>query len=84
LSNSFKIYHLHDGDHFGENGLIYPNQRREESVIALEACELLCLHRRDFKRLSVNLEFCNSLEHIARERSKKIKKLEEQNTTTTQ
>lgn len=75
-----EIYHLHDGDHFGEAGLIYSNKRREESVIALEVCELLRLHRRDFKRLfTANSEFYNILEHIARERSKKIKTLEEQN-----
>lgn len=74
-----KICHLHDGDHFGEASLIYPNQRREESVIALEVCELLRLHRRDFKRLlASNLEFYNNLEHIVQEHSRKIKKLEEQ------
>ncbi|KYM93551.1 Potassium/sodium hyperpolarization-activated cyclic nucleotide-gated channel 2 [Cyphomyrmex costatus] len=75
-----EICHLHDGDHFGEAGLIYPNQRREESVIALEVCELLRLHRRDFKRLfAANSEFYNNLEHIVHERSRRIKELEEQN-----
>ncbi|XP_036142943.1 potassium/sodium hyperpolarization-activated cyclic nucleotide-gated channel 1-like [Monomorium pharaonis] len=73
-----EIYHLEDGDHFGETGLIYSNQRREESVIALEVCELLLLHRRDFKRFfTANLEFYNNLVNIAQERSRKIKKLEE-------
>lgn len=75
-----KICHLHDGEHFGEACLIYPNQCREESIVALEVCELLRLHRRDFKRLfATNLEFYNNLEHIVREHSKKVKKLEEQN-----
>ncbi|XP_018315023.1 potassium/sodium hyperpolarization-activated cyclic nucleotide-gated channel 2 [Mycetomoellerius zeteki] len=79
-----EIYHLHDGDHFGEAGLIYPNQRRGESVIALEVCELLRLHRRDFKRFfDANSEFYNNLEHIVHERSKRIKKLEEQNISKT-
>ncbi|XP_018349879.1 PREDICTED: potassium/sodium hyperpolarization-activated cyclic nucleotide-gated channel 2-like [Trachymyrmex septentrionalis] len=79
-----EIYHLHDGDHFGEAGLIYPNQRREESVIALEICELLRLHRRDFKRFFVaNSEFYNNLEYIVHERSERIKKLEEQNISET-
>ncbi|KYN30282.1 Potassium/sodium hyperpolarization-activated cyclic nucleotide-gated channel 2 [Trachymyrmex cornetzi] len=79
-----EIYHLHDGDHFGEAGLIYPNQPRGESVIALEVCELLRLHRRDFKRFfAVNSEFYNNLEHIVYERSKRIKKLEEQNISET-
>ncbi|KAG5314822.1 HCN1 protein, partial [Acromyrmex insinuator] len=79
-----EIYHLHDGDHFGEAGLIYPNQRREESVIALEVCELLRFHRRDFKRFfAVNSEFYNNLEYIVHERSKRIKELEEQNISET-
>ncbi|XP_071576690.1 potassium/sodium hyperpolarization-activated cyclic nucleotide-gated channel 2-like [Temnothorax nylanderi] len=73
-----EICHLHDGEHFGEASLIYSNQRREESVVALEVCELLRLQRRDFKRLfAVNSEFYNSLEHIVQEHSRKIKKLEE-------
>lgn len=78
LSNKifFKICHLHDGDHFGEAGMVYPDRRRAESVIALEVCELLRLYRRDFKRLfAKSSEFYHSLEHIARERSQKIKKL---------
>ncbi|TGZ36864.1 Potassium/sodium hyperpolarization-activated cyclic nucleotide-gated channel 1 [Temnothorax longispinosus] len=73
-----EICHLHDGEHFGEASLIYSNQRREESVVALEVCELLRLQRRDFKRLfAVNSEFYNSLENIVQEHSRKIKKLEE-------
>ncbi|CAL1678316.1 unnamed protein product [Lasius platythorax] len=75
-----EICHLHDGDHFGEAAMVYSDRRRAESVIALEVCELLRLHRRDFKGLfAKNSEFYNSLEHIARERSQKIKKLDEEN-----
>lgn len=60
--------------------MVYSDRRRAESVIALEVCELLRLHRRDFKGLfAKNSEFYNSLEHIARERSQKIKKLDEEN-----
>ncbi|XP_011859853.1 PREDICTED: potassium/sodium hyperpolarization-activated cyclic nucleotide-gated channel 1-like [Vollenhovia emeryi] len=73
-----EICHLRDGDYFGEASLIYSNKRREESVIALEVCELLRLYRRDFRRLfTTNSEFYNNLEHIAQERSRKIKKLKE-------
>lgn len=81
LSNKMflKICHLHDGDHFGEAGMVHSDRRRAESVIALEVCELLRLHRRDFKRLfAKSSEFYHSLEHIARERSQKIKKLNEE------
>jgi len=64
--------------------LIYPNQRREESVIALEVCELLCLHRRDFKRFfAADSEFYNNLKNIVHERSKRIKELEEQDISET-
>ncbi|XP_029676096.1 potassium/sodium hyperpolarization-activated cyclic nucleotide-gated channel 1-like [Formica exsecta] len=71
-----EICHLHDGDYFGEAGMVYPDRRRAESVIALEVCELFRLHRRDFKRLfAKNSEFYNSLEHTARERVQQIKKL---------
>ncbi|EZA61728.1 Potassium/sodium hyperpolarization-activated cyclic nucleotide-gated channel [Ooceraea biroi] len=74
-----EICHFHDGDHFGEIGLIYPDRRRTESVIALEVCELLRLHRRDFKSLfAARSEFYNSLEQIARERLEKMQKLDEQ------
>ncbi|XP_018047447.1 PREDICTED: potassium/sodium hyperpolarization-activated cyclic nucleotide-gated channel 2-like [Atta colombica] len=79
-----EIYHLHDGDHFGEASLIYPNHRREESVIALEVCELLRLHRRDFKRFfAADSEFYNNLKNIVHERSKRIKELEEQDISET-
>jgi len=72
-----KICHLYDGDHFGEIGLIFPDQRRTESVIALEVCELLRLHRRDFKYLfDKTSEFYNNLEKIAQTRLKKIEELE--------
>lgn len=74
----FKICHLHDGDYFGEAGMVYSDRRRAESVIALEVCELFRLHRRDFKRLfAKNSEFYNSLEHTARERVQKIKNLDD-------
>ncbi|KAH0953186.1 hypothetical protein HN011_008267 [Eciton burchellii] len=72
-----EICHLYDGDHFGEIGLIFPDQRRTESVIALEVCELLRLHRRDFKYLfDETSEFYNNLEKIAQTRLKKIEELE--------
>jgi len=72
-----KICHLYDGDHFGEIGLIFPDQRRTESVVALEVCEVLRLHRRDFKYLfDTTSEFYKNLEKIARTRLKKIKELE--------
>ncbi|KAL0127600.1 hypothetical protein PUN28_003115 [Cardiocondyla obscurior] len=45
-----EICHLYDGDYFGHDSLLSTNQRRQESVIALEVCELLCLNRYDFKR----------------------------------
>ncbi|KAL6254947.1 hypothetical protein P5V15_014289 [Pogonomyrmex californicus] len=79
-----EICHLYDGDFFGERSLIYPHQHREESIIALEICELFRLYRRDFKRLlATNLEFCHTLEYIIQERSQRIRKLEEKNPSET-
>lgn len=70
---------MHDSDHFGETGLIHPNLRRTESVIALETCELLRLERHDFKRLfSLKSDLYNSLKDIVEKHMEKIKKLEEQ------
>lgn len=74
-----KVCHLQDSDHFGEIGLIYPERRRMESVIALEVCELCRLYRRDFKYLfPIKSDFYNALERIAKERLEKIRKLDEQ------
>ncbi|KAG7210415.1 hypothetical protein KM043_011947 [Ampulex compressa] len=73
-----KICHVQDGEHFGESALVNPNQRRLESVIALEVCELLRLDRRDFKRLfALKSEFYDRLEKIARQREEKINSLNE-------
>nr|XP_050848596.1 potassium/sodium hyperpolarization-activated cyclic nucleotide-gated channel 2-like [Vespula vulgaris] len=46
-----EICHLESGNHFGAEVLINSQKRRTESVLALEICELLRLHRRDFKRV---------------------------------
>ncbi|XP_043667146.1 uncharacterized protein LOC122628686 isoform X2 [Vespula pensylvanica] len=46
-----EICHLENGNHFGAEVLINSQNRRTESVLALEICELLRLNRRDFKRL---------------------------------
>ncbi|XP_072763638.1 potassium/sodium hyperpolarization-activated cyclic nucleotide-gated channel 1-like [Anoplolepis gracilipes] len=72
-----EICHLHDGEHFGEAAMVYPDRRRTESVITLEVCELFRLHRRDFKCLfAKNSDFYISLEYIAQEHLQKIKKLD--------
>ncbi|XP_032683147.1 potassium/sodium hyperpolarization-activated cyclic nucleotide-gated channel 1-like [Odontomachus brunneus] len=73
-----EICHLHDGDHFGETVLIYPDRSRTESVIALEMCELLCLDRHDFKCLfPPKSEFYINLKQVTQERLQKIEKLNE-------
>ncbi|XP_076763630.1 potassium/sodium hyperpolarization-activated cyclic nucleotide-gated channel 2-like [Xylocopa sonorina] len=70
------ICHEEDGGYFGEAALIFPDRRRLESVIALEVCELLCLNRRDFKRMFPSSStFYKRLENVAKERYEHINEL---------
>ncbi|KAK1129417.1 hypothetical protein K0M31_019146 [Melipona bicolor] len=74
--NGKEICHEKDGGYFGEAALIFPDQRRLESVIALEVCELLRLNRRDFKRMfSATSIFYKRLENVAKQRYKQINEL---------
>ncbi|XP_076390386.1 tyrosyl-tRNA synthetase [Megachile rotundata] len=64
-----EVCHEKDGGYFGEAALIFPDRKRLVSVIALEICELLCLTRRDFKRMfSLTSTFYKRLEKVAKER----------------
>ncbi|XP_066597834.1 tyrosine--tRNA ligase, cytoplasmic [Prorops nasuta] len=49
--SGIEVCHLEDGGYFGQAALIYPEQKRLESVIATDICELLHFHYIDFKRL---------------------------------
>ncbi|XP_024942504.1 LOW QUALITY PROTEIN: potassium/sodium hyperpolarization-activated cyclic nucleotide-gated channel 1 [Cephus cinctus] len=64
-----EVCHLEDGAYFGETVLVYPERRREVTVIALEICELLRFDRKDFNKIvPSNSDFFARLEKIAKAR----------------
>ncbi|XP_015116609.1 potassium/sodium hyperpolarization-activated cyclic nucleotide-gated channel 1 [Diachasma alloeum] len=68
-----ELDHLVDGNHFGELSLLHRNYPREVSVIAIETCELLQLHRRTFSRLIIpNSELHRRLTRISEKRLEEI------------
>lgn len=48
LKVKLQVAHLVDGSHFGEIALVMDNEQRVASVVAVEACELYNLSRKDF------------------------------------
>ncbi|XP_043280287.1 potassium/sodium hyperpolarization-activated cyclic nucleotide-gated channel 1-like [Venturia canescens] len=73
-----EICHLKDGNYFGEILLIYPERRRNVTVIALEVCEFLRLERPDFKRLvTPETELYERLVSVATERLDHTKTIDE-------
>ncbi len=67
---------LGSGEFFGEMGLI-DESPRSASVVAIEACELLCIHKRDFNRcladnFDMAMEVMRGLVRRLREADRKI------------
>ncbi|KAK2579650.1 hypothetical protein KPH14_011575 [Odynerus spinipes] len=72
-----EICHLEDGEHFGAEVLINPQNRRTETVLTLEVCELLRFDRRDFKRIVLrHSELYNRIEKDTIDRLKLIEQLQ--------
>lgn len=42
---------LRDGDYFGEIAILYKEQKRIASVIAIDTCEVFRLNRSDFRKI---------------------------------
>lgn len=51
FSAGTEVSHLQDGDYFGEISILFENQRRIASVIAIETCEVYKLTKADFHRV---------------------------------
>ncbi|XP_011301620.1 potassium/sodium hyperpolarization-activated cyclic nucleotide-gated channel 1-like [Fopius arisanus] len=69
-----ELDHLVDGGHFGEISLLHLNYHREVSIIAIETCELLQLHRRIFSRLILpDSELHRRLTRISEKRLSEIR-----------
>lgn len=63
-----KVCHLEDGSYFGEIALVMDSEHRIATVIAVETCEIIVLHRDDFRRfISPYPDLLNRLQNVALE-----------------
>ena len=64
---------LSDGDFFGEIALLEEGERRNATVVAARACDLLMLHAHDFHRLLLtHAEIGEAIGEVARQRLKDV------------
>lgn len=61
-----EMYHLEDGDHFGEICLFLHDRKRKATAVALEFSEVYRLDRRDYNQtIRKNLELNQTVETTA-------------------
>lgn len=69
-----EVCHMHDGDFFGEIGLLSSSDTRTACVVAVENCSLYRLDREDFEEtISPFPDLVATLQKTANDRANKIK-----------
>lgn len=69
---------MYDGDHFGEISLLKMNHKRDNTVAAIEVCDIFCMDRKSFRlAFKKHPDLLKAITNIAEDRYEYSCKVEE-------